>query len=106
MYKIYGISNCNKCREALKFFSDKASFHDLRDQPISEKRIKFFISILGESLLNKNSQTWRSLSNDDKALRLIDLLSKYPLLIKRPLIERNNIVTAGWSAEIIKRLSD
>tara|TARA_Y100001968_G_scaffold241986_1_gene225563 strand:- start:195 stop:512 length:318 start_codon:yes stop_codon:yes gene_type:complete len=102
MIKIYGIKNCDKCRKAIGFFSERATFYDIRETPLNDNDICFFISIIGDSMINKSSATWRTLKTIDKQLTTNDLIKKYPLLMKRPLIVFNDNLTVGWSEEIKK----
>ncbi len=102
MIKIYGIKNCDKCRKAVYFLSDSAMFYDIKDKPLSDGDISLFLVKLGETLVNKKSLTWRTLSDEDKNMNLNDLIRKFPLLIKRPLIKFNESITVGWDEEIKK----
>ena len=100
---IYGLKNCDKCRAARKVLQN-ADFIDIRDCPFSRMEIISLIDNYGENIINKKSATWRSLSEMDKQLPLVDLLEAYPALFKRPLIkDYNDNYSFGWTAEIIKK---
>ena len=100
---IYGLKNCDKCKAARKVL-ENANFIDIRDYPFSRMEIISLIDNYGENIINKKSNTWRSLSDVDKKLPIIDLLEAYPVMFKRPLIkDQNNNYSFGWTAEIIKK---
>ena len=100
---IYGLKNCDKCKAAKKFLQN-ADFIDIRESPISRMEIISLFDNYGDNIINKKSTTWRSLSDMDKQLPMIDLLERYPTLFKRPLIkDQNDNYSFGWTGEIIKK---
>ena len=101
MITIYGIKNCDSCKKAIKHFSDRAKFRDVRDFPLSKDTLEKFIFVLGSGLINTRSKTWRTLSDTDKALNKADLLVKNPTLMKRPVIEHFGDLSVGWN-DLIK----
>ena len=50
-----------------------------------------------EILINKRSSTYRSLTDDEKQNIGYELVSKYPTLIKRPVLIQNGDVMVGFS---------
>lgn len=54
-------------------------------------------SQFGEALVNRRSTTWRSLSEDKRAEAPLDLLSRHPVLMKRPLIVDGDRMVLGWT---------
>jgi arsenate reductase len=50
-----------------------------------------------EVLINKRSSTYRSLTDDEKQNIGYELVSKYPTLIKRPVLIQNGDVMVGFS---------
>ena len=101
MIIIYGIKNCDSCKKAIKHFSGLAQFWDIRDFPLSRNTLEKFLSAFGGDLINTRSQTWRTLTNIDKLLNKIDLINKYPTVMKRPVIEHFDALSIGWN-DIIK----
>lgn len=100
---IYGLKNCDSCREACRTAKDakrKYHFHDLRANGLTLKMIEHWLEFIPlEKLLNRRSTTWRNLdkknkNNQDDA-HLIDLILVNPTLIKRPLCDDGNRVTIG-----------
>ena len=105
--KIYGLKNCDKCRLASKTLlnsGQEVSFIDVRSDGISLKLLENFYSIFGVELVNKRSTTWRSLSLSEQKLNPIELLIKYPALMKRPIISYNNKSELGWNKEVENRI--
>ena len=101
MITIYGIKNCDSCKKAIKHFGDRAKFWDIRDFPLSNDTLEKFIFVLGSDLINTRSQTWRTLSDNDKKLNKADLLDKNPTVMKRPVIECSGHLSVGWN-DLIK----
>lgn len=105
--KIYGLKNCDKCRLASKTLlnsGQEVSFIDVRSDGISLKLLENFYSIFGVELVNKRSTTWRSLSMSEQKQDLIELLIKYPALMKRPIISYNDKFELGWNKEVENRI--
>jgi arsenate reductase len=50
-----------------------------------------------EMLINKRSSTYRLLTDDEKQTIGYELVSKYPTLIKRPVLIQNGDVMVGFS---------
>ena len=105
--KIYGLKNCDKCRLASKTLlnsGQEVSFIDVRSDGISLKLLENFYSIFGVELVNKRSTTWRSLSFSEQKQDPIELLIKYPALMKRPIISYNDKFELGWNKEVENRI--
>ena len=98
---IYGIKNCDTVKKALKFLSSKSlphEFIDFRENLISEDLYKIMEHEVGlEMLINKRSSTYRLLTDDEKQNIGYELVSKYPTLIKRPVLIQNGDVMVGFS---------
>ena len=100
---IYGLKNCDKCRAARKVLQS-AEFFDIREVPFTVTAIIKLIDTYGDDIVNKKSTTWRSLSEIDRQLPLIELLQAYPALMKRPIIkDQNGNFSVGWTAQIIEK---
>ena len=100
---IYGLKNCDKCRAARKVLQS-AEFVDIREVPLTVTAIIKLIDTYGDDIVNKKSTSWRSLSEIDRQLPLIELLQAYPALIKRPIIkDQNGNFSVGWTAQIIEK---
>ena len=100
---IYGLKNCDKCRAARKVLQS-AEFVDIREVPFTVTAIIKLIDTYGDDIVNKKSITWRSMSEIDRQLPLIELLQAYPALMKRPIIkDQNGNFSVGWTAQIIEK---
>ena len=98
---IYGIKNCDTVKKALKFLSSKSlphEFIDFRENLISEDLYETMVQGVGlEFLINKRSTSYRSLNDIEKQNIGYELVSKYPTLIKRPVLIQNGNVMVGFS---------
>ena len=100
--RIYGLKNCDTCRKARKWLSDRNIDHefvDVRDNTPSLAALKQWQTALGEKLLNRRGTTWRQLSDADKARadsNLPALLHEYPALMKRPVMINGNGIHVGF----------
>ncbi len=112
MLKVYGIKNCDTVKKARRWLEQQSidyQFHDFREDGISKKQLGEWVKKLGrDRLINKRSTTWRQLTDEDKAIssdkQAIDLLYQNPTLIKRPVIEANNLLEVGFTEAISKKL--
>jgi len=101
--KIYGIKNCDSVKKALKYLSanDIAyEFIDFRVDPISKNEFQKMIEKVGlEVLINKRSTTYRTLTESEKDNIDYELILKYPTLIKRPVMIRDDKIMVGFSEQ-------
>jgi arsenate reductase len=102
---LYGIRNCDSCRNAIKWLEARKvpfTFHDFRVDGLPEDLLKGWLeSAHGPRLLNKRSTTWRQLSAEEKQVAEtspLPLLLANPTLIKRPVItDGKTILDIGFS---------
>ena len=102
---VYCIDTCSTCKTARReleaagyavFWRDvKAKDMGLDDWQSIEEAVGW------ESMVNRQSQTWRKLDEADKSgldrNTALELLVKHPTLMKRPVIDRGNGMTVGWT---------
>lgn len=111
MYTLYGIKNCDTVKKARVWLEQHQviyQFHDYKTDGISFELLKQFVENSSwEVLLNKRSTTWRDLTasekmtlNSDTALQL---LLKYPTLIKRPILKSGDVFIIGFNADEYQR---
>ncbi len=100
---IYGLKNCDTCRKALKLLPN-ARLCDVRAEGIPEPLLKSAYAQFGAELVNTRSSTWRGLDPSERAREALDLLTEYPVLMKRPLIEHEGRLYLSWSKEVQKAL--
>jgi len=109
---IYGIKNCDTMKKARTWLDAKGiayTFHDYKAEGIDEKSLKRFVDALGwETVLNRAGTTFRALPDEDKkdldAKKAIALMLGQPSMIKRPMLDRNGALTAGFKPEIYETL--
>ena len=53
----------------------------------------------GEALVNRQSTTWRGLSEAERAQEALTLLAAHPTLMKRPLIDAGGALYLGWGKD-------
>ena len=110
---IYGLKNCDTCKKAIKALEEaghELRFVDIRVDADLASKVPAWLSVVGgAALLNKRSTTWRGLSEAEQTTALAGeveaLLVAHPTLIKRPVIERGNEVTVGWTPAVQETLS-
>lgn len=103
---LYGIPNCDTVKKA-RTWLDAAGvpyrFHDFRKDGLDPATLQSWIDAIGwEKLLNKAGTTFRKLPNADKvdldAGKAKALMLDQPAMIKRPVVEADDGVSAGFSA--------
>lgn len=107
MITLYGIPNCDTVKKARKWLEAEGLeylFHDFKKQGLDEHKINQWLSSVGPDLLvNKRSTSWKKLTDAEKALvaegGTAQILSEYPTLVKRPVLETENSTHVGFKAE-------
>jgi len=104
MITVYGIKNCDSVRKALKFFKENDiayTFVDFKTDPVGCDTVDRWLET-GDmrQLFNTRGTTYRTLNLkamglDDAAKR--DWLCKENMLIKRPVVEKENHVIIGFN---------
>tara|TARA_B100000700_G_scaffold224374_1_gene247391 strand:+ start:2111 stop:2491 length:381 start_codon:yes stop_codon:yes gene_type:complete len=113
MIRVFGISNCDKCREAKKWLAKKEidfEFIDFRKQALTVEDIKRWIENVGEhKLINRRGTTWRALPDELKenfeTLDLVRIILEKPTLMKRPIFETQERLIVGFSSGVINELT-
>ena len=112
MTTLYGISNCDKVRAARKWLETNQidyQFHDIRKQGLDEAKVRRWIKQASlTKLLNRQSTSWRQLSDEHKNSldeeRAVALMLGSVTLIKRPVLEHHDTLTIGFKSEIYQEL--
>jgi arsenate reductase len=102
---IYGIPSCDSCQKAQKWLTEhdqEFRFHDLRADGLDMDTLQRWTGMLDwQQLLNKRSVTWRKVPEVDRAGMNADkamtLMLDQPTLVKRPVLESDDIVVVGFS---------
>ena len=114
MITVYGIKNCDTCRNALKSLKAQGrehSFHDLRADGLGESEVIRWLDAAGwEKVLNRRGTTWRKLPETEREDlddgKIKRLLLENPTLIKRPVFEVAGEVIVGFDAAAKNRLDE
>jgi len=104
---LYGISNCDSVKKAKNWLEKEKiaySFHDFRKDGLDAAMINGWLrTIAWDKILNKRSTSWRNL---DAAVQqtvdennVVKLLLENPTLIKRPVMNVNDIITIGFNSD-------
>lgn len=104
---IYGIRNCDTIRKARAWLDDNGiayAFHDYKTAGAPPALVARFAGALGwEKLLNRSGLTFRRLPDADKAgldgAKALALMSAHPSLIRRPVLDHDGTLTAGFDPE-------
>ena len=107
MYTLYGISNCNTVKKAKDWLEENKieyQFHDYRKQGLTAELLESFEATLGwEKLLNKQSTSWRKLTDEQKKSVSKESAMEYmlatPTLVKRPVLDTGEKMIVGFKAE-------
>jgi len=111
MLKVYGIKNCNKVRDTLKWLDEhevEYTFVNLKKEPLSEDKLDEFVHKMGlDVLINRRGTTWRNLGLKDQDLsdeELFEKLVENQMMIKRPVIEESSdgAVLVGYDEDALE----
>ncbi|MEM1372961.1 MAG: ArsC/Spx/MgsR family protein [Pseudomonadota bacterium] len=97
--KLYGIKACDTCRRARRVLT-QAEFVDVKEDGIPPEVLEAAFKEFGDALINRKSTTWRNLSDDARHGAPLELLTREPTLMKRPLVVDGAKMTLGWSPEV------
>jgi len=105
--KVFGIKNCDTCRQAIKWLESRQiphRFHDVRERIPDAGLVKLWCdSPFSEHLVNRRSTTWRALSGQQRAAALgnpAPAILAHPTLLKRPLFMTGaRVIAVGFSPD-------
>lgn len=105
--RVFALKTCDICRKALAQL--RAAGHvlqviDVRDDGISPGDLALILGQFGAAAINRASTTWRGLSEAEKLLDAGQLLTRYPTLLKRPVIDFDGRWTIGWTGQVQNNL--
>ena len=109
--KIYHNPKCSKSRQCLKLIKQNTSNFKIilyLNNRLSVKEIKTLLSQLNIKiieLVRKEEKIWKEYYKQKKLTEneIIEILSKYPKLIERPIIEHENVAIIGRPPENVLR---
>ncbi|MGN6820747.1 MAG: arsenate reductase [Sphingomonas sp.] len=104
MLTLYGIPNCDTVKKARTWLDGRGvayGFHDYKKAGIDETSLRRWTDALGwEIVLNRAGTTFRGLPDADKADltqdKAIALMLAQPSMIKRPIVEGDGKLVAGF----------
>jgi Spx/MgsR family transcriptional regulator len=104
---LYGIRNCDTMKKARQWLDDAGvaySFHDYKVAGIDAASLQRWCAALGwETVLNRAGTTFRKLPEADRQGldegRAIALMLAQPSMIKRPVLEGQGVLLAGFKPE-------
>jgi Spx/MgsR family transcriptional regulator len=104
---LYGIRNCDTMRKARAWLDAQGipyAFHDYKTAGAPPALVARFAAALGwERLLNRGGTTYRGLPDADKAgldaAKALALMSAHPSLIRRPVLDRDGALSAGFDPD-------
>lgn len=108
--KIYYLASCSTCRKIIKALpnSDKLEYHDIRENPITEKELDEMYQLSGnyEALFSKKAQLYKSMDLKSKNLTEADykkyLLEHYTFLSRPVFIINGKIYIGNGQKNIIE----
>jgi len=114
MLTVYGIKSCDTCRQARKYLAEQNiefRFHDVRDDGLDVQMLERWSGrIEWEKLLNRRSLTWRKIPEVDRTgidkENALALILERPTLLKRPVLETEQFLAVGFSAERFAEIWD
>lgn len=105
---LYGLKNCDTCKNAFKALEDagkQVTFVDIRAEADLGLKVPLWLTAIGaDVLINKRSTTWRNLSEVEREADAKCLLIGNPTLIKRPVIEVGADTHVGWTKAVQQAL--
>jgi arsenate reductase len=108
MTTLFGIKNCDTVKKARRWLEAEDiayDFHDFRSDGLSAEQVDQWIQYLGiDTLVNKRSTTWKTLSDTEKETLMNGhasaLIVEHPTLIKRPLLATNSQFHVGFNEKM------
>ncbi|MDX8411968.1 MAG: arsenate reductase [Mariprofundaceae bacterium] len=110
--RIYGVPNCDTMKKARAWLAElgiDAVFHNYKKDGVSTQMLSAWCTRLDwEVLLNKRGTSWRRLPEsarmDINKGKAIELMAAHPSLIKRPVLDVDGQLHAGFSSERYSRI--
>jgi len=107
MTTIHGIKNCDTMKKAFAWLEANGvayEFIDYKKAGIAEARLPDWNARAGwQKLLNTRGLMWRKLSEEERAdvdeAKALKLMTQYPSLIKRPVLDTGSKLLVGFSPE-------
>ena len=113
MLKIFGIRNCDTMKKAFAWLDSHGiayEFIDYRKAGLAERHLPDWSRCVGwQSLLNTRGLMWKKLRAEERAeideTKALALMGKYPVLIKRPVLDTGKTLLVGFDPERYRKES-
>ena len=111
---LYGIPNCDTVKKARTWLTGQGidfAFHDFKKQGLDRETASRWLEQLDwETLVNRKGTTWRNLPDERKAAIVdkasaLELMLEHTSVIKRPVLEGDGALAAGFSPDAYARLT-
>ena len=104
---LYGIPNCGTVKKARAWLDQHGiahAFHDYKKAGVDPAALRRWVDALGwETVLNRAGTTFRKLPEGDRAdldaVKAIALMVAQPSMIRRPIIEGDGVLLAGFKPD-------
>jgi arsenate reductase len=110
---LYGIPNCDTVKKARTWLNEQGiayEFHDFKKAGVSRELLQGWLrSLSSDVLINRRGTTWRGLAQERKDAvtddaSAIALMIEAPSVIKRPVLDVDGALHAGFSAEAYQNI--
>ena len=109
---LYGLKHCDTMKKACAWLDARGvayRLHDYKKEGIDAESLRRWVSALGwETVLNRSGTTFRALPEADKqnidAEKAVVLMQAGPSMIKRPILDRDGVLTAGFKPVVYESL--
>ena len=111
-FTLYGIRNCDTMKKARAWLDAAAipyRFHDYRKDGVPEQALRRWVARLGlDEVLNRRGTTFRKLAAEARAALdgegAIRFLLSEPAAIRRPMLEGDGVLLAGFVPACYQKL--
>lgn len=100
---LYGLASCDRCRKAraaLNAAGRAVELRDIRAFPLNATERMELLAAFGDRLVNRQSTSWRGLSEAERTESADSLIASHPALMKRPVIRVGDSFHLGWDAQV------
>lgn len=109
--RCFGIKNCDTMKKAMAWLAEHGvayEFIDYKKPGVAEEHLADWSTRADwEVLLNRRGLMWKKLSDDERSAvdrkKALKLMSQYPALIKRPVLDTGDALIVGFSPEVYEK---
>ena len=105
--RVFSLYTCDTCKKAIKALEEaghEVEVVDVRADGVNSQDLARIATTFGETVINRRSKTWSGLSEEEKQKDRMTLLQDHPLIMKRPVIEKDGQMFIGWNDEVREAL--